>query len=533
MTLRHSQRGARGFTLLPVILAMSLIAVVAFLLNRDNGLNARMVSSRADLDRARYAAEAGLQAANFAIQAAGCAGGYPVQAAPITNSNFGGAAYSAYASAASGSPLTLVSTGTYNGASVSLTRGNAYVYQPRKTTVLQPAPAASQDTYVDVGQHKNFGGENRLRLQTGRYQMLVQFDLSSLPAGSRIVPWFDAANARLQPGAVMSLYQYDISSSFTGSLRLDVLLGTRSWLAGTRSGGGTPNGATWTTYDGTNAWPAPGIGYASTPIASTPYTNAFTWVDWDLTNAVSGWLGGARPNHGVWITEAGGTIGNTSYVSGNDTANAALRPKLTLNVLEPCTAVTTRTLSATADAHLRSDLTTRNLGGAALMDVAAGSPEQRILVRFDLSSIPPASVIKNATLRMYAKNVLAPSGSSKSIQAYVLLEPWVEGTMLGSGTANGATWRTRDGSNNWDKAGGTYYDYVIAVGREEATGLSPLPAGFTAGWVSWDMTQLMQAWTDGVVGNFGMLLRSSATDVVEFETRESGSNIAQFIVSYE
>jgi type II secretory pathway component PulJ len=34
----------KGFTLLPVVLAMSVVAVVAFLLNRDNGLNARMTT---------------------------------------------------------------------------------------------------------------------------------------------------------------------------------------------------------------------------------------------------------------------------------------------------------------------------------------------------------------------------------------------------------------------------------------------------------------------------------------------------------
>jgi hypothetical protein len=44
---------------------------------------------------------------------------------------------------------------------------------------------------------------------------------------------------------------------------------------------------------------------------------------------------------------------------------------------------------------------------------------------------------------------------------------------------------------------------------------------------------LIQAWIDGVVGNYGMLLRSTASDVLEFDSRESGSNVPQLIVTYE
>ena len=77
-----------GFTLLPVVLAMSLIAAIAFLLNRDNGVNADMIADQSDGDRARYAAEAGLQAANYQVQK-GCPGGYPISGISVASSNFG------------------------------------------------------------------------------------------------------------------------------------------------------------------------------------------------------------------------------------------------------------------------------------------------------------------------------------------------------------------------------------------------------------------------------------------------------------
>ncbi len=37
-----------GFTLLPVVLAMSLTAAIAFLLNRDNGVNANLIGAGND-----------------------------------------------------------------------------------------------------------------------------------------------------------------------------------------------------------------------------------------------------------------------------------------------------------------------------------------------------------------------------------------------------------------------------------------------------------------------------------------------------
>ncbi|HZO02205.1 MAG TPA: DNRLRE domain-containing protein [Burkholderiales bacterium] len=534
----------KGFTLLPVVLAMSIVAVVAFLLNRDNGLNARMITQQSDLERARYAAQAGLQAVNYVLQAAGCNGVYPTAAAPVSNANFRGASYSAHSTTATGSPVTLVATGSYKDASVTLTRSGVPVYQPRTTRVIQPDPGTGQDTFLDSAQERNFGRDTRLRLQSGRYAPLLKISLANLPAGSRVIPWYDSANARLQPGAVLSLYQFDIASSGTGTLMLAAHPITHSWLAGTRIGGGTPDGATWLTYDGANAWSAPGAGYGSVPLATTPYSGAIGWVDWDLTSAVAAWLGGIHPNHGVWIIAAGGSIGNTGYVSANDSTNASWRPKLTLSVLQPCGTGGT-TLAPVADAHLKSGSDeTRNFGAAAAMDLNYTSPERRILVRFDVSAIPAGTVIKSALLRVYCRSVTSPTSAPKTINAYFVMESWVEGTMSGTGTANGATWLTRNGSVNWTSSGsgsgpgGYYYTSWVVSGKEEASGVSPLPGGFTQGWVSFDITAAAQYWLDNGPGsNFGMLLRmpsTTATDILQFESRESTAGTApQLVVVYQ
>ena len=527
----------RGFTLLPVVLAMSIVAVVAFLLNRDNGLNARMITQQADIERARYAAQAGLQAANFALQAAGCSRTAPVS---VSNANFAGASYAASSETATGSPTTLVATGTYKDASVTLTRTGVHVYQPRATRVVQPDAGAGQDTFLDSSQERNFGRDTRLRLQSARYAPLVKISLSGLPAGSRVAPWYDSANAKLQPGAVLSLYQYDIASSGTGTLVLHAYPVSRSWLAGTRTGGGTPDGATWLTYDGViaNTWSAPGAGYGPTAFASTPYTGVIGWVDWDVTNAVAAWLNGLQPNHGVWIVPAGGSIGNTGYVSSNDNANAALRPKLTLGVQYPC-GTGGLTIAVAADAHLKSGADdTRNFGATAAMDLNYASPERRMLVGFDVTAIPAGTIIKSAILRVYCRSVSSATTNPKTLNAYFVLESWVEGTMTGTGTANGATWRTRDGSTSWSSLGGHYYADWPVPGKEEASGVSPLPGSFTQGWVTFDITPAVQHWLDnGPTSSNGMLIRmptTTSSDILQFDSRQSVSGTApQLVVVYQ
>ena len=520
----------RGFTLMPVVLAMLVVAAAAFLLNRDSGLNARMVAQQADTERARYAAEAGLQAINYAVQQGGCTGPYPTS--PLEGS-IAGATYTASA-AQSGPVFELTATGRYNGAKVDLTRPGVRAYQPRTTRLVQPDANTGQDTFLDAGQERNFGGDTRLRLQSGRYVPLVKIALTSLPAGTRVVPWYDAVNAKLQPGAVLSLYQFDIASSFSGTLSLQARPVVRSWVAGTRAGGGTPDGATWSTYDGTNAWPAPGMGYGPVPLATAPYTSALGWVDWDVTGAVEAWLDGVHPNNGFWITETGGTIGNTGYISANDTANPTSRPKLTLSVQYPCGALTggTTIIPLATDAYVRSGSdANNNFGGAPYIYVNSSNPERRIIFRYDPSIIPPGSVVKSATLRLYCRQVLTPSSKTKRLSLYYVMEPWTEGTLNGTGSADGATWNTRDGATPWSVAGVYYYSTALATGRDEASGALPLPSGFTSGWVTFDLTSMTQSWVDGVYANNGMMLRlENWSDVFEFDSRANGGGTAPQLV---
>ncbi len=328
-------RRQSGFTLLAVVLAMSLVAAVAFLLNRDNGVSAGMLAGQDDAERARLAAEAGLQAANYVVQQHGCAGGFPTSVTPVTNNNFAGAAYSAYADRASGSPLALSATGTYNGASVTLARPTVYVYQsPMKSYTIQPGPGATHDTQINnTFPNRNYGTATSLDLDSNTYALLVQFDFSALPAGSRVIPWYDGT--QLRPGAQLGLYVDTVGLPTADTVNAYVL--TRSWRMGTRKGSGQePDGATWNSYDGQHAWSTPGGDYASAVLASAPATGAVGWMNWDITDAVAAWMSGPYPNDGIRLYPAGTGIKSMRLVSGSNTASPMLRPEVDLNYLLPC-----------------------------------------------------------------------------------------------------------------------------------------------------------------------------------------------------
>ena len=541
MTRPSLRCAASGFVLLAVMLTMALVATVAFMLSRDAGLTVRRVAQQADLERARYVAEAGLQAVNSAVQAAGCSGSFPTSASPVTNSDFTGGSYTAYSSAPSGSPINLVATGRYNGAAVTLTRANVPVYRPRQTLVLQPA--AGQDTYVvQNAPDKNYGADLVLKLNTGKSQPLLKFDLTSFPAGTRVVPWFDTVSGTLKPGATVSLYQSKVGS--TNAVTLSMHLITTSWVAGTGMGGGTPNGATWNTYDGVNPWPAPGVGYAPTPVASVTHSTLIGWVDWDVTNSVAAWMSAVYPNYGWWMVDSGGDIGDSAYVSSQG-ATASQYPKLTLNYLQPCATSLGATLSPVADTYMRAGAdATKNYGAATVMDVRYSSPgpTRRLLVRFDMSSIPAGSTLKSGLLRVYCGNIGSPTNNPKSVNAYFVLTSWVEGTLNGSTPANGANWNTRDGVVAWASPGGSfgtdYYNSWVVAGKDETTGSSPLPGAFRTGWVSFDIKDAAQYWLDnlsnpGANNGIVIVLSSAISDVIEFDTRESTNGRGpQLVMTY-
>ena len=350
--MSQAVRRAAGFTLLPVILTMTLIAAIAFLLNRDNGMNANMISAQMNSDRARLAAEAGLQAVNARIQSLGCAGGYPGAGSPVSNNNFGGASYTAYATTVSGSTANLEAIGNYNGTSVKLRRNGTYVYQLTPNTyTLQPGAAAGMDTYIDSANETNFGNVNALAIKKNVQNLLFKFDLSAFPTGSRPV------------SATFSIY-----GSGGLAIGLEFFRMTSAWVEGTSSNSPL-DGATWNTSNGGTAW-TPGGNYHPVKLNASASGSVFSsWASFDATDVTAAWLSGQYPNHGV-LVKSTGEIGTYKYTSSDD-SNATNRPKITFNYLVPCGTTGpvdlpsgTVTLAPTADSFNNSLAPQANNGGA-------------------------------------------------------------------------------------------------------------------------------------------------------------------------
>jgi N-acetylneuraminic acid mutarotase/Tfp pilus assembly protein PilX len=435
--------GMGGFTLLPVMLTMGLIAAIAFLLNRDNAINADMVSGQLDTDRARYAAEAGLQAANARVQSLGCAGGFPTSGAPTTNSNFGVASYSAYATSASGNTTSLVSTGTFNSTSVTLTRSNIIVYQAAaKTYTPQPAGGTGTDTYIVKNSATNFGAANTLNLNSSTDFPLLKFDLSSFPSGS--VPL----------SVTLSVYAGSGLGIGTGN----VYRMQSNWLEGT-SASSPVDGANWTTTNGTTAWTVAGGDHHSAIVASAGAVTG-AWMIFDITDLAAAWLSGRYPNNGVMLGMTAG-LGTLDFTS-SDNSDAAHRPKLTINYLVPCGSTGpsdptggTFTLSATADSFNDSGAVQANNGAAATLKVYyTPARENRMLMRFDTSSIPAGSAVQSATLRVFVSAIASGTANTKSIWINAVNDAWVEGAGNNTNkacptTTAGTSWNYSTNCSSW------------------------------------------------------------------------------------
>ncbi len=338
-----------GFILLPVVLTLTLVAAIAFLMNREGAMAVNELSSEKQSTQANLAATAGLNHMLWQANNADCTGYTNLNAVSLgTNS------YSTTISPTSSSPVTITATGTdANGTSATIKRDRVKVYQPYKTAKLQLIPNTEtpsctvssvdtritectvwgKDTLIASGNSTiNFGasdnGVMKIWLFIWYYRnQLIQFDLpSSIPENPHIV------------SAELELYQTNGSGS--GDISAHRI--TRNWVEGTKSGSGTADGATWKTYDGSNAWTANGGDYDPIPLATTTVTGSNNVTTrWDIAPLVEDWLATPTSNYGV-LLRTEDSLSPTFAAKENTTA--ANRPKLVITYTcecgQPCTGCT-------------------------------------------------------------------------------------------------------------------------------------------------------------------------------------------------
>jgi hypothetical protein len=127
--------------------------------------------------------------------------------------------------------------------------------------------------------------------------------------------------------------------------------------------------------------------------------------------------------------------------------------------------------------------------------------EYRGLFRFDLAGVP-AVTISSVTFQAYLEGSSGPA--AETIDLRRVSAAWDEATV---------NWNTKP----W------------AVD----TGVSAAVPGINGHYYAWDVTDLVQSWLTGGVGNFGLELRaSSGTFARYFRSREYGSRCPQLIIRF-
>ncbi len=118
-----------GYILVPVVMALTLIALLCYMLNRSSGIDLHAISSRGERVQAGYVAEAAVQHARWFLKT-DCA-----YRAPITDEPFMGHSYSASLSDNADGTVRIVATGTLSSG-VSLTAIDDYRCQEVVSTAV-------------------------------------------------------------------------------------------------------------------------------------------------------------------------------------------------------------------------------------------------------------------------------------------------------------------------------------------------------------------------------------------------------------
>lgn len=159
--------------------------------------------------------------------------------------------------------------------------------------------------------------------------------------------------------------------------------------------------------------------------------------------------------------------------------------------------------AAVGDTYLNQNSPSGNYGSNIFMNIGSLSGNaNRGLVKFNLSVIPPGTIITQATLSMnyFLSNAY---GTTFTLTTYRVSASWDELS---------ATWNAQP-------------PFAEAYGS----------ATFTSyGWKSFDVTALVQAWVNGTYPNYGIMLRGyeSGSQYAGFYTRENGSNVPGIVISY-
>ncbi|MEE8306224.1 MAG: DNRLRE domain-containing protein, partial [Gammaproteobacteria bacterium] len=466
------RRNAAGYILLPVAIAIALIAVIAFLSSRQSAMETNLGANEEVASQVEYVSQAGLQHALRNLAQQGC-GPYT----DLTNVSLGSGSYS-----------SVLTTGL--GATTAYT---VAVDQDSWIDESRPGDTNGSDTSLSIG----FDGTDEARA-------LLRFDLSTVPAGSSVL------------SAIAWLY-IDVQHP-QGSIDLHRV------------------SADWD--EGIVTWNELGDSFFAEILASIPaQDSASKWIAVNLTAQTQAWVNG-EDNYGLALRSMVTGLG-ASYASqesseapylellvgtppvspvtldieatlGNGVNHRIARDQITLRQ-RPASHAESRLGGASGkDALLDSSFSNRNYGDYELGLSSKTNGLMNSLLYFKIPALSPDAIVESAELMLYHKNTTS-SGANPGGQVFRVTRDWLEGSQSGSGGADGATWDTWNGADDWTEAGGDIDAQAVA--------LAPISTA-AADWESWEIKSLVQDWISGRYANQGLMLKASGDIHAAFASKE-------------
>ncbi len=452
-----------GYILLPVVLAITLVAVIAYLMSYESATETNIVGSELQADQAQYVAEAGLNHALWQIEQKSC-GPYT----DLTNQPLGSNSYS--------TTLT-TNLGTTTAYNISVDQ-DTWIREDKK------ADTNATDTKLHIQYKKN-------KIERPMYR----FDLSSIPANSPILSataWFYVNKAHIEGPVNIHAITADwtdvnatwdsmgdnmdhavlatIPAQPTGVwVSVNLTTQVQVWVNGQPNYGITLNSLSDDTHGE----------YASMESAEVPYLKVVV---------------GDPPGSAAHLESVGTlTSGLTRTILQNDVVlwqkhqHDIQRPDATLGI----------------DSEIWDQEPNNNYGDNKETWVSSASYDiTRSLLRFNMSKIPVGAKILQATLSLY---LISSStwGEDHPVSAYRITNNWKEDEV---------SWNSRETGENWNIAGGDFDNTPVVTSL----------VGSTKQYYEWIITPLVQGWVDGRYENDGVLLapKNDGMEGKEFYTSD-------------
>jgi len=471
MSLQPKQK---GYILLPVVIIITMISIVALMMNMESALGTGASSSERESDEARYVAEAGLNHALWQVEQAGC-GPYT----DMAGQSFGDHSYDAS-----------ITPNQVGGAVTNYTVG------------------VSDDAYIkNTTATQNYGSDAQLRTYADFVTIerpIYRFDLDTagIPNGAHVV------------SAMFNIFIVDPNET----LGVNIHRITEDWS------------------EDTVTWDSINDKFDASVVASFPQgspTNEYIQVN--ITSLVQGWVNGSLANQGIMLRTTG--YYDLSEYTSKEYGNIDQRPYLEV-VTTDGSLSTRADISATGILangmeqtltreevvlyqpqssltwQLGPELKDAFVWDGAHQDVNFGiSPilniknDRNVLIQFPIEALPPGAKVVDASLDLYL------TGGSGVVDGQLDLHrvsrDWVEGTYDDQDppAGEGVTYNDYDGGNAWTTRGG---DYDAAIIDQVI-----LPT-MVPGWYTWKVTGQVQAWLAGQA-NYGFLLREGGGDAGDID----------------